>query len=84
MKRIISLILLLLFIITSCSTTIPGAKDNHIHDSSVTTNTNSSTNVPNPDDSTTEPEPTPEHQHNYQTVVTAPSCNEDGYTTYIC
>ena len=84
MKRIISLILLLLFIITSCSTTIPGAKDNHIHDSSVTTNTNSSTNVPNPDDSTTEPDPTPEHQHNYQTVVTVPSCNEDGYTTYIC
>ena len=85
MKRIISLILLLLFIITSCSTTVQETTNNHTHGSSTTiSNPDSSTNVPNPDDSTTEPEPTPEHQHNYQAVVTAPSCNEDGYTTYIC
>ena len=25
-----------------------------------------------------------DHQHNYQTVVTAPTCTEDGYTTYTC
>ena len=85
MKRIISLVLLLLFIITSCSTTIPETTNDHTHGSLTTISIpDSSTNVPNPDDFTTEPEPTPEHQHNYQAVVTAPSCNEDGYTTYIC
>ncbi len=26
----------------------------------------------------------PEHSHNYEAVVTAPTCTEDGYTTYTC
>lgn len=78
MKRIISLILLLLFVITSCS--IPGQSvTTHKPEESITTT--SPTDISNPDDK--EPE-NPEDIHTYEAVVTNPTCTSEGFTTYTC
>lgn len=88
MKRIIALILVFLLILTSCGITSDNPPDQF------TESPDGPSDIPNPDpddsnpgSSDTNPDvnpDAPEHTHEYQTLVTDPTCNNDGYTTYTC
>ena len=85
MKRIVALILVFMLILASCG--IANDKHNNVHtEHSVTTEVVNPT-IPQPDENIPNetPSDTPsETNHSYQTVITAPTCNTDGYTTYTC
>ena len=85
MKRIVALILVLVLILASCG--IANDQNNNVHtEHSVTTEVVNPT-IPQPDENIPNetPSDTPsETNHSYQAVVTAPTCNTDGYTTYTC
>ena len=83
MKRIVSLMLLLIMTMTSCSPAVQGTSSDHLHDSSVTM-PDSSTNIPNVDDPNTDENNPSQDEHTYVAVVTAPTCNSEGFTTYTC
>ena len=83
MKRIISLIVLLLLIMTSCTTVVPDASSDHLHDTTVTM-PDSPTDIPNPDDSNNEEIDPPQHEHTYVATVTDPTCIGEGFTTHTC
>ena len=85
MKRILALVfalLLLLAILTGC--------DNSNMQGSTSKPTISTTDTeildPTPDDPETNQDPNQSqtHTHTYESTVTAPTCESDGYTTYVC
>ena len=71
MKKILLLILILLFSLTSCGTAV----EDFIGD-------NTDLFLPSTDNAETNDEP--EHTHIYTEIVTSPTCNTAGYTTYRC
>ena len=85
MKRIVALILVFMLILASCG--IANDQHNNVHtEHSVTTEVVNPT-IPQPDENIPNetPSDTPsETNHSYQAVITAPTCNTDGYTTYTC
>ena len=84
MKRIISLMLILLLVITSCNTDFPSGSDSHVHDSSVTTSDTLTDVIPNPDDLENNQSNPSQGNHTYEALVTAPTCDAEGFTTYTC
>ena len=90
MKKIVSLILVLLLLVTSFTTSCEKSHNDHIDGTTnveVTTTEPASPSNPNPDPnnpSTLGNSDTPEHAHSYQSTVTPPTCNDEGYTTHTC
>ena len=90
MKKIVSLILVLLLLVTSFTTSCEKGHNDHIDGTTnveVTTTEPDSPSDPNPDPnnpSTPGNSDTPEHAHSYQSTVTPPTCNDEGYTTHTC
>ena len=88
MKRILSVLLILLLLFTSCATEVNSPAHEHPpHDSS----DHETPDSPQDDN----PDTVPDDQlgndqtddcktHQYQSIVTAPTCSSEGYTTYIC
>ena len=90
MKRIVALILILMLLLVSCNVSKNKHNENAHPEHSVTTEV-VNPSIPKPDESNPDETPpvedqpnTPETNHSYQSVVTAPTCNADGYTTYTC
>lgn len=79
MRRIISLILILMLLLTSCT-----ANDSHEHIDTNQSTTTTTPTIPTPSNPDDGDEHDCDGNHSYQSVVVAPSCNAEGYTTYTC
>lgn len=80
MKRIISLILILMLLFTSCT-----VDNNHNHTDSDQFTDSQIPNIPTPSDPEQgDDEHDCDGNHSYQAVVVAPTCGAEGYTTYTC
>ena len=89
MKRILPLILFLILLFTSCDANTNNSVDNlpdtsikeETPDSSPEDNNSSDSSEDNETDNTQNEE---SKAHDYQPQVTSPTCNSEGYTTYVC
>ena len=79
MKKLFALMLAVVLLLTSCD---------FVNDfiPKLPTDTEATTTIPNDNangDQTDDNKPD-ETRHNYQAIATAPTCEERGYTTYVC
>ena len=76
MKRIIALILVFMLLLISCGDSVENIPTNNPSEIETT--------VPSPEHPDDIEQPEDDHEHSYTSVVTSPTCNTDGYTTYSC
>ena len=77
MKKLLALMLVLVLLLTSCDFV-----GDFIQNLTTTTAAEATTTVPN--DNQTNDNTPGETGHRYQATATAPTCEEQGYTTYVC